>query len=1298
MKPTAFILMAGLCALLALPQTVLAYPDDYIGDTAIYGGQTATVKPNVMLVLDTSGSMGWNTDIEVCINIPDADGDGIADTSDNCVNTWNNDQLDTDGDGTGDLCDPTPLGGGTDPVVDTDGDGIPDGTDNCPLVANPGQEDADLTTPAGTACESTIVIGTGYDPTVSYDSQLFCGEWKSDDNRYEDMCTAQKFYKCKDFNSGTGLCDEYDKKGDFPTDMSDSSCTEVRDALAALGKYHGYLKVKDDGTCETKDDARRYMLGNYLNWYSASSGGTTIVSVPWSASNTSSVSALQSCTTQTEVKMVIAKKILTDLLNSTFGVNFGLMVFNGGDGGRLLTVDGYQTTIKDMDLEFTTGVTNRQKLISIISSIGTGGSTPLGETLFEAMRYYSGLTSASQSGVSYTSPISASCQDNYIVFISDGASTADDENYLKTIGNNGDVDGDGKEPNDLADSMDDVSKYLNTADLSVDGVPSGNIGHPGIQHATTFTIGFALDPNADAAAIQLLEDTSYNGGGKAYWAKDYQSLAGAFDAIIGRILDVDSSFVAPVVPTSPENRTYSGSRVYLGFFKPIPNSDWRGNLKKYGLNDNGDIVDKNNALATDVNGKFVVTSESFWTPTGSPDAGITDRGGVGGILKDRNLSTDPRLIYTKTSTGTSALTHTNNRFSKTNNAITAALLGVPGTPEVDKIIDYVHGIDVFDDDGDLSFVDNREWMLGDLLHFKPVIVDYASYTFNATNEANTAVNKTVVFTGTNDGMLHAFRDADGKELWSFIPPSVLPYMRNLHSTIHNYYVDASATIYRYDADNDGNIESGDGDKVVMIFGLRRGGGMDTLPATGSRGVYYALDVTNPLAPVLLWEVDNTTVDGSGNLMFEELGETWAEPTIGTVKIAGVKTVVAFVGAGYDNNEDLRFGNRQDFPSGTDDTTETTTLVNNGAGATTSAGGASQWHPKGRGIYAIQVATLSSSGAPTVATTPTKTWEYVYSSTRVSDNPTFSIPSDITALDTDFNGLTDRLYVGDTGGQMWRFRIGDSNIANWDAKIIFKSNPSDVTVSGENPATNGRKIFYPPSVVFEQGYYGIYFGTGDRPHPLNEAVMDRVYSVKDKGDTNIPFTEASLVNLTENFLQADSVTGAELAVANTNAGTTSTTLAELIADTDLALYNGEGWFIKLDLNSGEKMLSPPVVFNEVLYFSTYSPNIVTTDPCLAGNLGAALLYAVDYKNGQAVFNYDKGNDLETTLNNGRADIDGGVGRRSDRHVNIGSGIPSGVVIVIPQKGEPGGKIGCGGGLCKAPTKPKSLIFPIYWRQE
>lgn len=63
---------------------------------------------------------------------PDFDGDGISDDTDNCVQVFNPDQADMDGDKVGDACDP-----------DIDGDLIPNDQDNCPLVANPSQTDTD---------------------------------------------------------------------------------------------------------------------------------------------------------------------------------------------------------------------------------------------------------------------------------------------------------------------------------------------------------------------------------------------------------------------------------------------------------------------------------------------------------------------------------------------------------------------------------------------------------------------------------------------------------------------------------------------------------------------------------------------------------------------------------------------------------------------------------------------------------------------------------------------------------------------------------------------------------------------------------------------------------------------------------------------------------------------------------------------------------------------------------------------------------------------------------------------------
>jgi hypothetical protein len=112
-----------------------------------------------------SNSYTYNFDV-------DADCDDVADGDDNCPNTANTNQLDTDNDGAGNVCDPDDdndgqsdadeIACGSDPLntssksLDTDGDNIPncvdpdddndgdlDGADNCPLVSNPNQADSD---------------------------------------------------------------------------------------------------------------------------------------------------------------------------------------------------------------------------------------------------------------------------------------------------------------------------------------------------------------------------------------------------------------------------------------------------------------------------------------------------------------------------------------------------------------------------------------------------------------------------------------------------------------------------------------------------------------------------------------------------------------------------------------------------------------------------------------------------------------------------------------------------------------------------------------------------------------------------------------------------------------------------------------------------------------------------------------------------------------------------------------------------------------------------------------------------
>jgi hypothetical protein len=72
---------------------------------------------------------------------PDVDGDQVADIDDNCALDANPDQLDTDADWIGDVCD-----------LDDDEDGVLDVDDNCQVVINPDQTDTD-TDGAGDACD-----------------------------------------------------------------------------------------------------------------------------------------------------------------------------------------------------------------------------------------------------------------------------------------------------------------------------------------------------------------------------------------------------------------------------------------------------------------------------------------------------------------------------------------------------------------------------------------------------------------------------------------------------------------------------------------------------------------------------------------------------------------------------------------------------------------------------------------------------------------------------------------------------------------------------------------------------------------------------------------------------------------------------------------------------------------------------------------------------------------------------------------------------------------------------------------
>ncbi|MGQ9647446.1 MAG: pilus assembly protein [Thermodesulfobacteriota bacterium] len=753
----------------------------------------------------------------------------------------------------------------------------------------------------------------------------------------------------------------------------------------------------------------------------------------------------------------------------------------------------------------------------------------------------------------------------------------------------------------------------NTSDYKI---PTGQLYPTGISACSNSSItcykytDYIKNPPVKTACTQntpgcycfaTKSGTAYNDPGElhldgfAYFADSPASLEAVLTTIKDYIITIvakSTSYVAPVVPISQMDSASSGDRMYLAMFKPKEGPFWKGNLKKYGIatenteNYNlGDIVDASTPPQAVMDGqnRFKAEAKSYWSS--AADGGDVDKGGAGEVLLNRSFTNNPRQIYTYLDRK-EPLVHPNNAFATNNTWLTPTLLGLDpmDTTGKNKIINFIHGYDVYDEDRDglgPNLEEKRDWILGAFIHSKPVLVYYPS---------KKNPERATIYAGANDGMLHAFDNDTGEERWAFIPPSLLPNLKYLTDKQNRLqiFVDGSPRVY-LETDSSGNMTL-----AYLIFGLRRGGYS-----------YIALNVTQYDRPEFLWEINRETPG------FGELGQTWSTPKLGKIKVGTTEKWVLFIGGGYDTNQD-------NVPVTAADT-------------------------KGRAVYVVDVKT----GA--------LVWSWTY-----SQDPTrmiYSIPSDITTLDVDGDGFVDRLYVGDMGGRVWRFDIGDPSTSNWTAKIVFNSNA---------PTDGKRKIFYPPDVTLERGDYEmLFFGTGDRENPTGTSSVNRLYAVKDDNPSS-PLTESDLVDVTSNLLQSPSASESD-----------KTAFLNL-------LRQKKGYFITLE-NAGEKCLAPAIVVAGAAYYTTFTPSVADpNDICFLGE-GTARLYALDYQLATAVLNLDVTNDTERP-----------VLRKTDRSLIIGTGIASGVVITVSGGRQVVGYTGVSGGVASPEIPNKRVHFRINWK--
>ena len=202
----------------------------------------------------------------------------------------------------------------------------------------------------------------------------------------------------------------------------------------------------------------------------------------------------------------------------------------------------------------------------------------------------------------------------------------------------------------------------------------------------------------------------------------------------------------------------------------------------------------------------------------------------------------------------------------------------------------------------------REALVGDIVGSKAKPVGPPSEAYSsATNpgystfKTTYATRPTIVYFGTNAGMLHAVDGSltgatAGKEVFAYVPnmvfngPTGTPVTNGLQSVgdpdfTHHAFVDGTANAFDLDfARTSGGSGSADW-RTVLIGSMGKGG----------KG-YYAIDVTNPagmtteaiVASKVLWEFTHT-----------DLGYTYSDPVV--VKTAKYGWVVIF-GSGYNNTD------------------------------------------------------------------------------------------------------------------------------------------------------------------------------------------------------------------------------------------------------------------------------------------------------------------------------------------------------------------------------------------------------------
>lgn len=386
-----------------------------------------------------------------------------------------------------------------------------------------------------------------------------------------------------------------------------------------------------------------------------------------------------------------------------------------------------------------------------------------------------------------------------------------------------------------------------------------------------------------------------------------------------------------------------------------------------------------------------------------------------------------------------------------------------------NLVNWLRGVSAYEESNSANpLFRGRVSALGDIINSEPVYLaappfGYTDAGYSAFKTA-TALRRAAVYVGSNDGMLHAFsgeRTDMGAELWSFVPTAVMAKMGRLanadYGNYHQYSVDGSPIV--------GDIVVGSTWKSILVGGFNAGG----------KG-YYALDVTNPASPSVLWEFTQGTASATAtDVKDPDLGFTYGDPII--TKRADGTWVVVFA-SGYNNT-----GNGYLY------------VLNANTGAQ---------------LAKIPTYTSGTTPAGTVGT-----------------------PSGLARInawiDSPSNNTASRFYGGDLLGNLWRFDIDNLVAPNGKAQRLASflvassaAAPQPITTRPELSYVTYGTVKYPMVFVAT----GRYLGTPD----LSDTTQQAIYAIKD------PLTASDWGDVRANgaVVQQTVLTTGSVRTASTNA--------------------------------------------------------------------------------------------------------------------------------------------------------------------